>query len=64
MSKQTIYLHLKSHDINPTDEPSISWELLHRNIQASSESKIIEALEIQRRSNNIINGCIGRTISI
>ena len=42
----------------------ISWKILHGNIKSHSERKIIEALEIQKHSDNIMNGCIGRNICI
>ena len=46
------------------EECPISWKILHSNIKSPSERKIIEALEIQKHSDNIMNrrGCIGRNI--
>ena len=64
MKKQTIFVHLKSHSDNPFEECPISWKILHSNIKSHSERKIIEALEIQKHSDNIMNGCIGRNICI
>ena len=64
MKKQTVFLHLKSHIDNPFKESPISWKILHSNIKSHSERKIIEALEIQKQSDNVMNGCIGRNICI
>lgn len=66
MKKQTIFKHLDSHNISNTksNERSISWRILHSNILDDKERKCIEAFEIQKRSENLINGCIGRTINI
>ena len=58
MKKQTVFVHLKSHSDNPFKECPISWKILHSNIKSHSERKIIEALEIQKHSDNIMNGCI------
>ena len=41
----------------------ISWEILHGNIQDIRTRKIIEALEI-RNHENVMNGCIGRTLNM
>ena len=64
MKKQTVFVHLKSHSDNPFEECPISWKILHSNIKSHSKRKIIEALEIQKHSDNIMNGCIGRNICI
>ena len=64
MKKQTVFLHLKSHLDNPFKESPISWKILHSNIKSHSERKIIEALEIQKQSDNVMNGCIGGNICI
>ena len=64
MKKQTVYRHLLTHNINPQEGPPISWEILHNNIKYESERKIIDALETQKYSNKIMNGCVGRTICI
>ena len=45
-------------------ESPISWKIPHSNIKSHSERKIIEVLEIQKHSDNIMNGCIGRNICI
>ena len=63
MKKQTVYVHLLTHNNTPSLN-DISWELLHNNINAVHTRKIIEALEIRKHKSNIINGCIGRTLSI
>jgi hypothetical protein len=64
MDKQTVYKHIESHMSNEDDMPSITWRILHCNINNDDERKYIEAFEINKRAGNIINGCIGRTISI
>ena len=61
MKKQTVFVHLKSHSDNPFEE---CWKIMHSNIKSHSERKIIEALEIQKYSDDIMNGCIGRNICI
>lgn len=64
MKSQTVYTHLKSHDVNPQVGSHITWKLIHHNIRYLSERKIFEALEIKRHSTNIMNGCVGRFLSI
>ena len=64
MKTQTVYIHLKSHNINTLEGSPITWEILHSNIQSFNERRIIEALEIRKHSNNIMNGCIGRSLCI
>jgi hypothetical protein len=64
MNKQTIYKHIESHTNNVDDMPTISWRILHSNINNDDESKCIEAFEIKKTAGNIINGCMGRTINI
>ena len=64
MRKQTVYTHLLTHNINLNDHDLVSWEILHSHYTNSYERKIIEALEIQKHSNNTMNGCIGRNITI
>ena len=48
MKKQTVYMHIKTH-CQPTNR-----------IQCPSKQKTIEALEIRKYPNCIVNGCIGR----
>ena len=64
MKKQTVFVHLKSQSDNLFEVCPISWKILHSIIKSHSERKIIEALEIQKHSDNIMNGCIGRNICI
>ncbi len=64
MANQTVYVHLIGHDVNPQSGRSIKWKILHRNVIFHAERKIFEALEIKRHSQNIMNGCIGRTLDI
>ena len=64
MDKQTVYKRIESYMSNDDDMPSITWRILHCNINNDDERKCIEAFEIKKRAGNIINGCIGRTISI
>ncbi len=64
VDKQTVYKHIESHKSGRPDQSDISWKILHRNIAYQDERKCIEAFEIHKRSENIMNGCIGRTISI
>ena len=64
MDKQTVYVHLRTHN-KGVDHSIISWTILHKNIKSPQERKCIEAFEIQKQpANAIMNGCIGRTISI
>ena len=53
---------IESHRSNVDDMPTISWRILHSNINNDDERKCIEAFEIKKRAGNIVNGCIGRTI--
>jgi hypothetical protein len=64
MNKQTMYKHIESHRSNEDDMPTITWRILHSNINNDDERKWIEAFDIKKRAGNIINGCIGRTINI
>jgi hypothetical protein len=59
MNKQTIYKHIESHRNNIDDMPTITWIILHSNI--NNDDKCIEAFEIKKRAGDIINRCIGRT---
>ena len=63
MQKHTVYVHLATHKKSPS-LGDISWEVLHHDIQAFNTRKIVEALEIRKHENNIINGCMGRVLSI
>ena len=63
MQKQTVYVHLATHKKSPSLS-DISWEVLHSHIQAFNTRKIVEALEIRKHENNIMNGCFGRLLSI
>ena len=43
----------------------ISWDILHNNIPQHQTRKIIEALEIRKKNTEtIMNGCIGRVLTI
>ena len=65
MSKQTVYTHLLTHDVNPREGIHITWEILHYNIPNFNERKVIEALEIQKNTKcQLMNGCIGRLIDV
>ena len=61
MMKQTVYSHLINH--NKPSMQDISWGIFHRNIHDIRTRKIIEALEIRKREN-VMNGCIGRTLTL
>ena len=63
MQKQTVYVHLATHKKSPSLS-DISWEVLHNDIQAFNTRKIVEALETRKHENNIMNGCVGRVLSI
>ena len=64
MEKQTIYQHLLRHTNTPMLK-DISWDVLHNNIPQHQTRKIIEALEINKKnSKTIMNGCIGRVLTI
>jgi hypothetical protein len=56
MRKQTVYKHLESH--NKCKIPQITWSILHANIGNHEERKYVEALEIQKHSGHLMNGCI------
>jgi len=62
MKKQTVYVHLATHNNEPSLN-DISWKIIHKNINEFHTRKIIEALEI-RKHKNIMNGCIGRNLSL
>jgi hypothetical protein len=64
MDKQTVFIHLKTHNIDPRTFPSISWNILHKNIRYEHEQNIFEAFEIRKYSNKIMNGCVGRILDI
>jgi hypothetical protein len=58
MDKQTVYKHLESHKEREyaPNHNDITREILHSNIKFADE--------IHKKSHNIMNGCIGRTITI
>jgi hypothetical protein len=63
--KQTVYTEPIESHCGQHDQSDITWKILHKNVKYQDERKCIEAFEIHNRSENIImNGCIGRTISI
>jgi hypothetical protein len=65
MDKQTVYKYIESHTSGRPDQSIIIWKILHKNVRYQDQRKCIEAFEIRNRSENfIMNGCIGRTISI
>ena len=65
MKKQTVFKHLNSHQISADkDMPNFSWKILLMNIKNHGDRKCIEALEIKRYSDNVMNDCIGKTICI
>ena len=64
MNKQTMYKHIESQRSNVDDMPTITWRILHSNINNDDERKCIEAFVIKKGAGDIINGCIGRTINI
>ena len=64
MDKQTVHVHLRTHNIDPQSESTISWKILHSNINYRYEREVIEALEIRNYSDRIMNGCAGRNINI
>ena len=66
MNKQTVYKHIMNHK-REKEQPShsdITWKIIYGNIQNHRQRKCIEAMEIQKHSGNIMNGCVGRVISI
>jgi hypothetical protein len=62
MEKQTVFKHLSSHKKRTGDK--IIWRILHSNIQNDEERRYFEASEMQNQPENIMNGCVGRTICI
>jgi len=62
MKNQTVYVHLATHNNEPSLN-DISWEFIHKNINEFHTRKIIETPEICKHKN-IINGCIGRNLSL
>ena len=64
MDKQTVHVLLRTHNIDPQSESTISWKILHSNVNYRYEREVIEALEIRNYSDRIMNGCAGRNINI
>jgi hypothetical protein len=62
MEKQTVFKHLSSHKKRTANK--ITWRILHSNIRNDEERRYIEASEIQNQPEDILNGCVGRTICI
>ena len=58
MEKQTVFKH-KKRTAN-----KITWRILHSNIRNDEERRYIEASEIQNQPEDIMNGCVGKTICI
>ena len=52
---------METHNHN---KPAINWKILHANIANDAERKYIEAFEIQEHSGVLMNGCVGRIISV
>ena len=61
---QTVYNHLSSHNIDPKSGNHINWTILHNNLRYNQQRKVMEAIVINQYSNNLMNGCIGRTLDI
>ena len=57
-----LYKHLESH--KKSRLPTIKWKILHANIVIDGERKYVEAFEIQKHSGHLMNGCMGRIISV
>jgi hypothetical protein len=53
----------KSKNDKP-NQGDITWRIIHKNIRYNDERKCIEAIEIQKHSGEIMNGCIGRVINV
>ena len=68
MDKQTVFKHIMSHKrSNKQDKPNpddITWRIIYENIRCQGERKFTEAIEIQKHSTNIMNGCIGKIITV
>jgi hypothetical protein len=64
MDKQTVFIHLKIHNLDPHTVPSISWKILNKNIRYEHERKIFEAFEIRKYTNKFMSGCMGRILNI
>ena len=62
-TKQTVYKHLSHKNGTPTLS-NINWRILHANIPQHSERKYIEEFGIQNRGHKLMNGCVGRIISV
>ena len=66
MDKQIVFKHIMSHK-SKKDKPNqedITWRIIHKTIRYNDERKCIEAIEIQKHSGEIMNGCIGRMINV
>lgn len=64
MKKQTIYVHLRTHNIDPNSGSTISKKILYSNIIYRYEREVIETLEIRKYSDKIMNGYAGRILDI
>jgi hypothetical protein len=42
----------------------IEWRLIYGNLVYEDERKCFEAMEIQKHTGDLMNGCTGRTITI
>ena len=66
MDKQTVFEHIMTH-MRKEDKPNYrdtSWRVIHKNIGYDGERKCIEAIEIQKHSGKLMNGCFGRVINV
>ena len=64
MKNQAVYKHIMNHK-REKEQPSysdITWKIIYGNIQNHRQRNCIEAMEIQKHSGNIMNGCVGRVI--
>jgi hypothetical protein len=58
--------HVMSHrrkNQTPVNK-DIEWKIIHGNLVYEDKRKCIEAMEIQKHTGDLMNGCTSRTITI
>lgn len=64
MTTKTVYMHLRTHNIDPHSVPLVCWKILNKKITYENQRQIIEAFEIRRYTDRVMNGGVSRILNI
>lgn len=56
--------HANSLHASPHSAPLVSWKILNKKITYENERQIIEAFEIRRYTDRVMNGGVSRILNI